>query len=181
MKEHFLKQKRFRGTLRLSLIMGIIGYLYFGIGVITAVQADDFIVYPSKGQSPEQIEQDKFTCYSWAKQTTGFDPMAASQATAPPPQQQQKKTMGALGGAAAGAVTGAIIGKIADDDAGKGAAIGAASGALFGGLRRSSQRRRQRQAQDKWAQQQADNYAQQRGKYNRAYAACLEGKGYIVK
>ncbi len=180
MKEHFLKQKRFRGTLRMSLIMVIVGYLAFGIGIITAVQAEDFIVYPSKGQSSEQIEQDKFTCYSWAKQTTGFDPMAAPQATAPPPQKQAPKG-GVLRGAAAGAVTGAIIGEIADDDAGKGAAIGAASGALFGGLRRSSQRRRQQQAQDKWAQQQADNYAQQRGKYNRAYAACLEGKGYVVK
>ncbi len=180
MKERFLKQERFSGTLRLFLIMGVAAYLAFGIGIITAVQAEDFIVYPSKGQSSEQIEQDKFTCYSWAKKTAGFDPMASPQAIAPPPQKQAKR-MGVLGGAAAGAVTGAIIGEIANDDAGKGAAIGAASGALFGGLRRSSQRRRQQQAQDKWAQQQADNYAQQRGKYNRAYAACLEGKGYVVK
>ena len=31
---------------------------------------------------------DEFECYSWAKQQSGFDPMAASQATTPLPQQQ---------------------------------------------------------------------------------------------
>ena len=32
-----------------------------------------------------------------------------------------------------------------------------------------------------WAQQQAANYAKNRDSYNRAYSACLEGKGYTVK
>ena len=35
----------------------------------------DFIIYPDKGQSQQQLEQDKFECYTWAKQQTGFDPM----------------------------------------------------------------------------------------------------------
>ena len=43
--------------------------------------AQDPVVYPAKGQSQEQTDRDKFECYTWAKQQTGFDPMQQSQAT----------------------------------------------------------------------------------------------------
>ncbi len=39
--------------------------------------AQDPIIFPAKGQSQDQIERDKFTCYQWAKNGTGFDPMKA--------------------------------------------------------------------------------------------------------
>ena len=45
------------------------------------VPAQDLIVFPAKGQSQEQTERDKFDCYQWAKQQTGFDPMKTPQAT----------------------------------------------------------------------------------------------------
>ena len=141
--------------------------------------AQDLIVFPAKGQSQEQMERDKFDCYQWAKQQTGFDPMEMPQATAPPPQTASsgaRPLRGAARGAAVGAVGGAIAG-----DTGKGAAIGAASGALIGGIRRRDQARQQQQAQQQWAEQQAAEYSQKRHTYNRAYAACLEGKGYTVK
>jgi hypothetical protein len=32
-----------------------------------------------------------------------------------------------------------------------------------------------------WEQQESANYANNRNNYNRAYAACLEGRGYSVK
>ena len=35
----------------------------------------DLIIYPAKGQSQQQMEKDKFDCFSWAKQRSGFDPM----------------------------------------------------------------------------------------------------------
>jgi hypothetical protein len=73
------------------------------------------------------------------------------------------------------------VGEIADDDPGKGAAIGAASGALFGGMRRRDQAIRQEKAREDWARQQTAQYSRKRDTYNRAYAACLEGKGYTVK
>ena len=47
--------------------------------------AQDFFIYPNKGQSNEQMEQDKFQCYNWAKGQTGFDPMQVPTATSPPP------------------------------------------------------------------------------------------------
>ena len=141
--------------------------------------SQDLIVYPAKGQSQKQQEKDQYECYGWAKGQSGFDPMATPKATAPPPAQEAP--VGGVGrGAARGAVGGLAIGAIAGD-AGKGAAIGAASGAMIGGMRRREQVTREEQAQEQWANQQASNYQQGRANYNRAYSACLEGRGYTVK
>lgn len=139
----------------------------------------ELIVFPAQGQSNDQMEQDKFSCYNWAKNETGFDPMAPPTATAPPPAKEAPQG-GVVRGAARGALVGVAAGAIAGD-AGKGAAIGAASGGLIGGMRRNDQRRREANSQQQWEQQQAQQYAQKRNAYNRAYSACLEGKGYTVK
>ena len=65
-----------------------------------ALMAQELIIYPAKGQSQEQMEKDKFECYSWAKNQTGFDPMQMPTATAPPPSKQ------ASGSTAGGVVKG---------------------------------------------------------------------------
>jgi len=146
------------------------------------VLAQEQIIYPSKGQDAQQMEKDKFECYSWSKGQTGFDPMEVPKATAPPPQQQSGGSTaggavrGGLGGAALGAAVGAIAG-----DAGKGAAIGAASGGLLGGARRRSQNTGDQRRQEQWEQEQMANYQRNRDSYNRAYRACLEGRGYSVQ
>ena len=154
--------------------------LVAAVMAIPPVFAQEPFIYPQKGQSAEQQEKDKYECYSWAKGQTGFDPMQVPTATAPPPEQEAQKG-GLVRGAARGAAVGAVAGEIANDDAGKGAAVGAASGALIGGMRRRDQQRQQQQEQQQWAEQQAANYAQQRSNYDRAYSACLEGRGYTVK
>lgn len=141
--------------------------------------AQELIVFPAQGQSNDQMEQDKFSCYTWAKNETGFDPMAPPTATAPPPKKEAPQG-GVVQGAARGALVGVAAGAIAGD-AGKGAAIGAASGGLLGGMRRGDQRRREEHNQKQWEQDQARQYSQSRSTYNRAYSACLEGKGYTVK
>jgi hypothetical protein len=141
--------------------------------------AQEPIVYPAKGQSPDQMDKDKYECYGWAKGQTGFDPMAPPTATAPPPPQEQTSAStgkGLVGGAAAGA----LIGGIADGNWGQGAAIGAAAGGLFGGHRKRSVAQQNQQNQQAWEQQQAQIYAQRRHEYNRAYTACLTGRGYTV-
>lgn len=135
-------------------------------------------VYPEKGQSQEQQNQDEGACMVWARQQTGFDPAQGFQPTsAPPPQEAPRGGLvrGGARGAAVGAVGGAIGG-----DAGRGAAIGAASGALIGGMRRRDQVRQEQYAQDQWAGQQSANYQQQLASYNQAYATCLRGRGYSV-
>jgi hypothetical protein len=151
---------------------------FFSTSHVAFAQGDMFI-YPKEGQSNEQLEQDKYACYNWAKNQTGFDPMAAPTATSPPPQKEAQKG-GVVKGAARGALAGVAVGAIAGD-AGKGAAIGATGGALFGGMRKRDQAKQQKQAEDQWAQNQAAQYEQNRNNYNRGYAACLEARGYTVK
>jgi len=144
--------------------------------IVSPTLGDDAFIYPNKGQSKKQQD---YECYDWAKQQTGFDPMAQPTATAPPPAQEAKQG-GVVRGAARGALVGVAVGAIAGD-AGKGAAIGAAGGGLFGGMRRRDQQRREVVAQEQWANQQAATYEQNRSKYNRAFSSCMEGCGYTVK
>jgi hypothetical protein len=122
-------------------------------------------IYPAKGQSVEQQQIDEAECYAWAKGQSGYDPMQASQAAS----GQQSVGGERIGGAARGAAGGAAIGAIAGD-AGKGAAIGAVSGTMVGGVRQ----RQKRGSNDQAA-------AQQQQHFQRAYAACFEGRGYTSK
>jgi len=134
----------------------------------------DMVIYPTKNQTKEQQDKDNYECYGWAKQQSGFDPMAAPTASAPPPQQQAPK-----GGAGRGALRGAAVGGIVDGS--DGAKTGAAAGAVVGGVRRRDQRRQQQVEQQQYAQQEAAQYQGNRDSYNRAYAACMEGRGYSVR
>ena len=147
-----------------------------GIGLAAAVSAQELMVFPNEGQDKEQQQQDEFTCYNWAKGETGFDPMAVPTATAPPPQQSASKQ----GGVARGAVRGAAVGQIAGGDS-KSTRRGAAAGAAVGGMRRQDQLRKEEAERQRWEQEQQQIYAENRSRYNRAYAACLEGKDYTVR
>jgi hypothetical protein len=149
------------------LLLIVIGLL-FGIQEVFA--GVDVFVYPGKGQTKEQQEQDEFSCYKWAKDQTGFDPnQPMQQAAAPPPQG------GAVKGAARGAAIGAIGGAIGGD-AGKGAAIGAGVGAAGGAMRRRQAMEQQAAAQEKAKQA----YNADVAGYKRAFAACMTGRGYTV-
>ncbi len=169
-------QKNSHRRLGVSLVFSLL-LVTFCIG--TGWAQSEMIIYPSKGQSQEQTEKDKFECYGWAKQHSGFDPMAPPTTSAPPPQAEAKQG-GVVKGAARGALVGVAAGAIAGN-AGKGAAIGAASGGLVGGMRRRDQNTREQQAQKQWEQQEVSKYTQGRNEYNRAFAACMEGRNYTVK
>jgi hypothetical protein len=136
--------------------------------------ADELMIYPKKAQSAEQQEKDKFECYSWAKNESGFDPMAPPMATEAPPKQEAPRG-GLLRGAARGAALGAII-----DDSSEGARTGAKAGAAIGGMRRADQKRSAAQEQEQWEQEQQRIYAEKRDRYNRAYSVCLEARDYSV-
>ena len=146
------------------------------VGAWSVAFAQQPLIYPANNQTPEQQNKDQGECYVWAKQQTGVDPVALAQQSSsqPGPSGPQGER---LKGAAGGAVAGAVIGGIASDDAGKGAAVGAVVGTMAGGSR---QRRRARTEQQQ--QQQAQQQTQQGlASYNRAFAACMEGRGYVVK
>jgi len=137
--------------------------------------ASELYIYPAKGQSSEQQDKDKFECYTWARNDTGFDPMAPPTTTTAAPSSQ-KKSGGAVRGGLGGAALGAIIG-----DSSKSAGRGAIAGGLIGGVRQSSHNRQVEQDRQQWEQRESANYSNNRNNYNRAYSACLEGRGYTVR
>ena len=144
-----------------------------------AVLAQQPFIYPTKGQSPQQTEFDKGQCYTWGVQQSGYDPANPPPPPPPPPSgggsQQGQMAGGLFGGALLGAGIGAISG-----NAGEGAAIGA----LFGGLRsaRKSQEQQQQQQQQQAAYSQQVQAVQGQGlsNYQRAFRACMNGRGYNV-
>lgn len=139
----------------------------------SGVVAQQLIIYPAKGQSPQQQQKDQGECQVWATQSTGIDPVALAQAPAPAPSGPAVGGGERVGGAARGALGGLAIGAIAGD-AGEGAAIGAVVGTMAGGR----QARQNQQKQQSQAQSQRQN---QMNTWNRAVSACLEARGYTVR
>ena len=162
--------------IRLRYVFAVTGLL----GLLpAALSAQELMIYPAKGQSAQQQEKDKFECYGFAKGQSGFDPMAPPTTTTRAPQKEAQQggvARGAVGGALGGALVGAVTGNTK-----KGAKIGAVGGGLIGGARRSEQKSREQHNQQQWEQREVQNYSQNRNNYNRAYAACLEGRGYTVR
>jgi hypothetical protein len=166
-------------TLRWRTAVALIAIELAGSG---AAFAQAPFVYPARGQSPSRQARDQYECHSWAVQQTGFDPAMAQAPYIPPPPSPTYQGGGFMGGAFRGAALGAVGGAIGGD-AGKGAAIGAATFGLFGAFRRRSEEMQQEQQQAAYQQEEASAQAtqnQERGSYNRAYAACLRGRGYSV-
>jgi hypothetical protein len=128
-------------------------------------------IYPSKGQTQEQQDRDKYECNQWAISQSGFDPSNPSSISTSSEQPQGRAGGGAARGAAVGAVGGSIAG-----DPGPRAASGAAMGGLIGAIRR---RRERNQAEQEQTQAQAAGTSGQ-DEYNRAFATCMQGRGYAV-
>lgn len=139
--------------------------------------------YPLHGQSPEQLDRDRYECYVWAKNQTGFDPSAPNL-----PAQARVQVVGGPPpgtGTAVGAVSGAVIGAAVASPWQRG--FGALAGALIGGAIGSSadaaqQARQQQAAQQAYAMNSAQlaQLEHQAADYRRAMSACLEGRGYSV-
>jgi len=159
----------------LIFLVGFIGLSAQFIEGQSMAQSLGVYVFPANNQDQATQEADEMTCYKWAINQTGYDPLN-------PPvvkgaEVDRSPDGRAVGGAARGAAGGAAIGAIAGD-AGKGAAIGA----LVGGVRG----RRSKVVGDEIQQQANDQAAAAKSQellndYKKAFSACLEGKGYTVK
>jgi hypothetical protein len=138
-------------------------------------QSLGLFVFPSENQSKQTQEADEMACFKWAKEQTGYDPMNPTKVTSAQVNRSADGTaiVGAAGGAAAGAAIGAIAG-----DAGQGAAIGAVVGGIRGRRAKVVGDARQQQANDQAAAAREKELA---ADYNKAFSACMEGKGYTVK
>jgi hypothetical protein len=113
------------------------------------------VAYPSKGQNADQQMRDSSECQGWAKQHSGFDPAVDAAKGA---------GVGAAVGAIGGAAVGAAIGAASGAGAGRGAAVGAVVGGVGGGTGGG-----------------VYNYSRNKEGYDKAYAACMTGKGYSVR
>mgnify|MGYP001824793954 FL=1 len=131
-------------------------------------------VFPAKGQSATQQEDDESYCYKWGVQQSGIDPLNPPQVQAA--QVQTGPDGSAVRGAARGALAGVAIGAIAGD-AGTGAAIGAATGGIGGHRASRIGRAQQQQVNNAEAQY---TQADMMNSFKKAYSACLSGKGYTV-
>jgi hypothetical protein len=140
-----------------------------GSHVATAQSAP--IIYPSQGQSLDEQANDEAACRVWSQQQTGFNPAQGPVYYGSSGSSGGEVIGGAARGAALGVIGGAIGGNV-----GKGAAIGAGVGAGAGLMRKNRKRRADQQAQ----QQAVNQYNQQLAGYNRAFGACMQGRGYAV-
>lgn len=132
--------------------------LSFGItatGCATAPTQPNVYVYPKSGQTVEEFDRDRFECQEWAKQQTGYESAAGETAKG----AGVGAAVGALAGAAIGVVGGAVTGS-----PGTGAAVGAATGAVGGAISGGGAA-----------------YGKSQEGYDRAFGACMTGRGYAVK
>ena len=157
---------------------------------VSAQNASQPVIYPAKGQSAKQQDQDRYECHTWARGQSGYDPtQPASAAPAPTaaaqPTSPTNTAAAPVAGMAAGAMGGAAIAELTNHNAGHGAAAGALGGAVIQHVRANQaaqqQQAKQAAAQQQAVQQQASTRSQQRATYERAMGACMEGRGYTVK
>jgi hypothetical protein len=135
-------------------------------------------VFPGKDQKPEQQAADEQACYSWAIQQSGVDPLNMTPTT---PQAVDKSPDGSVAaGAAKGAIGGAIVGGIVHPYHHHGGT--AAMGAMVGGMAGAASKAKKDAQKEQQAKQSAAATDKARiESFKKAYAACLEGKGYSVK
>jgi predicted lipid-binding transport protein (Tim44 family) len=153
-------------TIRSTLAAGLV------LACATGAAAQDVFVYPARNQSPDQMARDKEECHDWSVQQTGVDPVKMA-AEAQAPQQKGGEGGGMAGGAAMGAARGAMSG----GSVGAGAMQGVGIGRLVHAVRARRQMEEQKDNQEK---QQQERQAQLQ-KYDRAFGACLTGRGYTVQ
>jgi hypothetical protein len=114
--------------------------------------AQNVMVYPAQGQTPDQVSRDRYECHTWAVQQTGYDPSSGAASPQSNSQQESVRRETLKGGA-------------------RGAAIEAAAGGM---KRRFAQKNANQAASSSAANDAANNY-------NRALGACLSGRGYTVQ
>jgi hypothetical protein len=134
--------------------VAVAGVVLLLSGCASTPSQSSVAAYPTKGQTVDQQARDTSECTLWAKQQTGYDPAT---------ETGKGIAVGALIGAASGAALGAATGAVTGH-AGSGAAIGAAAGGIGGGAIGGGYQ-----------------YSRSKDGYDRAYSACMGGRGYSVR
>jgi uncharacterized protein YcfJ len=137
--------------------------------------------YPSQGQSEAQQDRDRYDCYAWAVDQTGFDPSRRiapreTRATVVPARSPGETV-------AAAAVVGAVIGAATAGrgEGGQGALVGALAGTVVGAVAATAQAEDARVSEARYNSRGYGRYEREATEYRRAMSACLEGRGYSVR
>ena len=140
--------------------------------------------YPREGQSPLQMDRDRYECHIWAMGQSDYDPSLPPLPVRQPVRVEPVPPVGHdtffLG--FTGALLGAIIGGC--HHSGEGALIGDAIGAITGIVSDSTRAEAARriEANRNRGNDEYNTRIEDRGAdYRRAMAACLGGRGYSVK
>lgn len=139
-------------------VLGI-GALALAVGFGPRASAQVF-AYPEDGQSTEQQDQDQSDCHTWAVKTTGVDPTK-------PAQVHRPEHESALGGLVRGPALSA--------------GLAVATHSPWGAIAHVILKRREVEARYEQQQQEIDRHYRALSQYDRAFAACLEGRGYSVR
>ena len=140
--------------------------------------------YPTRGQSTDQQDRDRYDCYLWARRQTGYDPSVPRRDGGPPVQVLAMPPPGhdTLTGAAAGAIIGAAV---SDPwHSGEGTAIGAVAGAVIGAAADASRQQTAQRIQEHTDAERNRAIAQSDAvvlDYRHAIQACLGARGYTVQ
>jgi hypothetical protein len=136
--------------------------------------------YPSQGQTAAQQDRDRYDCYVWSVDQTGFDPARRigpreTRATVVPSPSP-------LDSIATGAAVGAVVGAAAagHGDRVEGALVGALAGSVVGSAAASAGQAQARNADTRYNRGYG-RYEREAAEYRRAMSACLEGRGYSVR
>jgi hypothetical protein len=136
--------------------------------------------YAQRGQSDAQQDRDRFECFNWAQQQTGFDPSRQAAPSAYKEQLVPARFDGAT--VVRGTLMGAAIGAAVANpwDRGAGAAVGAITGTALGAIAANAEASAIKTAHRQESPARS-SYEQQAAEHRRAMSACLEGRGYVVK
>jgi len=135
------------------------------------------LVYPARGQSPQQLERDRYECHLWAVEQSGYDPSRQLPMDRVDVQPGTPPGAGLAIGAIAGAIFGAAV--AGPRSTGTGALLGGVAGAAIGASSdanaKTSAAAEQSRSDAYYARDQAAIAS-----YQRANGVCLEGRGYTV-
>jgi hypothetical protein len=122
--------------------------------------------YSARGQSPAQLDRDRYECHLWAVRESHFDPSAPGV-----PERYRVRVEPHAGEATVGAAV------ASPHDEGAGGVVGALAGAAIGA---AADQNREQAARQRTDRRTADYSAAANG-YRRAVSACLEGRGYTIR
>jgi len=133
------------------------------VGAMNDAIGAEMFAYPKKGQSHEQQQADQEYCETWADQQAGS--ISSSLGGQSSPSQERMR-----GGPLRGAMRGRMIGEAAGESN-----AGTMGGGMGGGMirRRIEQKRGEEQLRPA--------HHGKTDAHNRAFKACMEGRGYTVE